>query len=76
MTLFFKSFGFRVAKVMNKEFIEPQGDEDTWCKSTVKDYEANAKAQYRLTRALNDDLIITHERTSQVKMSKIDFLRS
>ena len=54
MTLFFESLGFRVAKVMNKEFIEPQGDEDTWCKSIVKDYKANAKEQY-LTQALNDD---------------------
>ena len=61
--------------------------------ANAKNYEANAKAQYVLTQALNDDdlshvifyksafevwndLIITYERTSQVKRSKIDLLRS
>jgi len=54
--------------------------------------EANAKAQYALTQVLNDDLsrvinyksaykvwndlIVTHEGTSQVKRSEIDRLRS
>jgi len=30
MTLFLKFLGCRVAKVVTKEFIEPQGDEETW----------------------------------------------
>ena len=82
MKFFPKSLGVRVAKVITKEFIEPHGDEDTWSEATAKDYKANAKAQYALTQALNDDLshvinckssyevwndlIITHEGTSQV----------
>ena len=45
----------RVAKAITKKFVEPQGDEDTWSDATAKDYEANAKAQYALTQALNDD---------------------
>ena len=45
----------RVAKVITKKFIEPHGDEDTGFEATAKDYEANAKAQYALTQALNDD---------------------
>ena len=55
MNLFLKSLGVRVAKAITKEFIEPHGDEDTWSKITTQDYEANAKAQYALTQALNDD---------------------
>ena len=54
MNLFLKSLGVRVAKVITKEFVEPHGDEDTWSEATTKDYEANAKAQYALTQALND----------------------
>ena len=62
-------------------------------RATAKDYEANAKAQYALTQALNDDdlshvincksafeawndLLITHEGTSQIKRSKVVLLRS
>ena len=61
-------------------------------KQTAKDYEANAKAQYAFTQALNDDfscvincksayevwndLITTHEGTLQVKRSKIDLFCS
>jgi len=55
MTFFLKSLGYRVAKVITREFVEPQGDEDTWSEENAKDYEANAKARYALTQALNDD---------------------
>jgi len=55
MTLFFKSLGVRVEKAITKDFIEPQGDKDIWPDATAKDYKANAKAQYALTQALNDD---------------------
>ena len=55
MTLFLKSLRFRIVTVITKEFIEPHGDEDTWSEATAKDYEANAKAQYALTQALNDN---------------------
>ena len=55
MNLFLKSLGIRVAKAITKEFIEPHGDEDTWSEPTAKDYKANAKAQYALTQALNDN---------------------
>jgi len=92
MNIFLKSLGLRVAKAITKEFIEPHGDEDTWSEATAKDYEANTKTQYALTRALNDDfsrvincksayevwndLIITHEGTSQAKRSKVGLLYS
>ena len=49
MTLFLKYLGFRVTKVVTKEFVESHGDENTWSKATTKDYEAYAKAQYALT---------------------------
>jgi len=55
MHLFLKSLGVRAAKAITKEFVEPYGDEDTWSEATAKDYEVNAKAQYALTQALNDD---------------------
>ena len=55
MALFLKSLGFRVAKAVTKKFIEPHDDEDTWSEATVKDYEVNAKAQYALTKVLNDN---------------------
>jgi len=55
MNLFLKSLGVKVAKAITKEFIEPHSDEDTWSEATTKDYEANAKTQYALTQALNDD---------------------
>jgi len=44
MILFLKSLGFRVAKVMTKEYDKPHGDEDAWSESTAKGYEANARA--------------------------------
>ena len=66
-------------------------DQDIWSETTIKEFEGNAKAQYALTIALNNDdlswvincksahevwndLIYTHEGTSQVKRSKIDLL--
>jgi len=55
MNLSLKSLGVRVTKVITKEFVEPYSDEDTWSEATAKDYEANAKAHYALTQALNDD---------------------
>jgi len=55
MTLFLKSIGVRVVNAIAKDFIEPQGDEDTYFNAMTKDYEANTKAQYALTQALNDD---------------------
>ena len=55
MNLFLKFLGVRVARAITKEFIESHGDEDTWSEATAKDYAANAKAQYALTQALNDD---------------------
>ena len=55
MNLFLKSLGVRVAKSITKEFVEPHSDEDTWSEAIAKDYESNAKAQYALTQALNDD---------------------
>ena len=93
MNLFLKSLEVRVAKAITKKLIELHGDEDTWSEATAKDYEANAKVQYALIQALNDDdlsrvinckstyevwndLINTHEGTSQVKRSKVDLLRS
>jgi len=41
MTLFLKSLGFKVAKVVTKEFVKPHGDEDIQSEATAKDYEAN-----------------------------------
>ena len=55
MNLFLKSLGVRVAKSITKEFIELHDDESTWSEATAKDYEANARAQYALTQALNED---------------------
>ena len=55
MNLFLKSLGVRIAKAITKEFIEPHSDEYTWSEVTAKNYEANAKTQYALTQALNDD---------------------
>ena len=54
MTLFLKSLGVMVAMAITNDF-EPHGDEDTWSDTIAKDYEANTKAQYALTQALNDD---------------------
>ena len=50
-----KALGVRVTKSITKEFIEPHDDESIWSEATAKDYEANAKAQYALTQALNED---------------------
>jgi len=50
MTIFLKSLRVRVAKDITKDFIEPQGDEDTWSDVMAKDCEANAKAQYTRTK--------------------------
>ena len=55
MNLFLKSLGVRVARSITKEFIEPLTDESSWSEDTSKDYEANARAQYALTQALNED---------------------
>ena len=55
MNLFLKSLWVRVAKAIIKKFVEPHGDEDTWSEATAKHYEANVKAQYALTQALNND---------------------
>jgi len=44
-----------VAKAITKELVEPHGDEDACSKATAKNYKANAKAQYVLTQALNDN---------------------
>jgi len=49
MTLFLKSLGFRNAKVIIEEFVEPHSDKGTWSEVTAKHYGANAKAQYTLT---------------------------
>jgi len=38
MTLFLKSLGFRVAKAITNEFVEPYDDEDAWSEVTAKDY--------------------------------------
>ena len=54
-TLFLKSLGFRVAKVVTKEYVKPHGDEDIWLETTAKDCEANTRVQYALTQALNND---------------------
>ena len=55
MNLFLKSLGVSIAKAITKEFVEPYDDENIWSEATAKDYEANIKAQYALTQALNDD---------------------
>ena len=55
ITLFLESLGFRVAKVITIEFVEPYDDVESWSEASTKDYEANAKAQYALTQALNDE---------------------
>ena len=56
MSLFLRSQGSRVDKAITKEFVELAfGDNDTWSDSTIKEYEANAKASYALMQAINDD---------------------
>ena len=56
MTVFLQSLGSCIAKGTTKRFVQPNGDENIWSETTVKDYEANAKATYTLMQALNDDL--------------------
>ena len=48
MNLFLKSLGFRVAKDITKEFIEPHGNEDTWSEATAKEYKAMLKPNMHL----------------------------
>ena len=55
MNIFLKSLGVRVSRIITKEFVEPLTDERSWSEETTKDYEANARAQYALTQALNED---------------------
>ena len=90
MMIFIQSLGSRVAKATAKSFVVPDGDENTWSKAAIKEFEANVKAHYALLQTLNDDdisrvinykfayersnLIVTHERISLVKNAKIDLL--
>ena len=55
MTLFLKSLECRVTKAVTKKFVEPHKDKESWSETSAKDYEADVKAQYALTQALNDD---------------------
>ena len=45
MIIFLQSFGSQIAN----------GDENTWSKIMVKEFEANAKTHYALLQALNND---------------------
>jgi len=55
MTVFLQSLGSRVARAVTKPFSVPIDDEDTWFDITTKEFDANAKTQYALLQALNDD---------------------
>ena len=55
MTVFPQSLGSHVAKAITKSFLVPNGDEDTWSDITVKEFVVNAKANYALLQALNND---------------------
>ena len=55
MTVFLKFLGSRVAKVVNKPFNIPIGDENTWCNIATKEFDVNVKAHYALLQVLNDD---------------------
>ena len=46
MSIFPKSQGSTIAKAITKDFVQPDGDEDTWSETTVKNYEANAKVTF------------------------------
>jgi len=59
MIIFLQLLGSRVAKAITKPFAVPNGDEDTWSDTNVKEFEANVKAQYALFWALNDNDIST-----------------
>ena len=92
MIIFLQPLGSCVAKAITKPFVVPKGDEDTWSDITVKKFEVKAKAHYALLQAFNDDisrvincksaydiwnnLVVTHEGTTQVKRAKIDLLNS
>ena len=39
----------------HKAFVHPDGDEDTWFKIMVKEFEVNTKSHFALLQALNDD---------------------
>ena len=43
MTVFFQSFGSRVAKVVTKSFSVPIGDENTWSGIATKEFDTNTK---------------------------------
>ena len=55
MVLFLKSLEGRVAKVITKEFKEPQDDEDTLSEIETNKFDANFKDYYALMQALNDN---------------------
>ena len=55
MTDFLNSLGSIVAKAISKLFVCPEGDDDSWSKITVKEYEVNSKAYYALLQSLNDN---------------------
>ena len=55
MTVFLQSLRSRVAKAVIKPFSALLGDEDTWSNIATKELDANARAQYALTQALNED---------------------
>ena len=48
-TIIFLNFlGSRVAKAIAKLLVCPEGDEDSWSKITINEYNANSKAYYAL----------------------------
>jgi len=53
--MFLQSLGSRIAKAVTKPFSVPTGDEDTWSDIATKEFDANAKANYALLQALNED---------------------
>jgi len=55
MIVFLQSLGSRVAKVVTKPISVLIGDDDTWSDIATKEFNANAKADYALLQALNDD---------------------
>ena len=48
ITIFLQSLGSWVAKAITKAFVIPNGDQDTWTNITIKEFYANAKANYAL----------------------------
>ena len=55
MIVFLQSLGSRLAKAVTKPFSVPIIDKDTWSDIATKEFDANAKANYALLQALNDD---------------------